>query len=575
MRRWAFHICILLIAIATRGQDCPDLLNPLAGSNNVPVDTSISWEEVIGVTGYIISLGTTPGGTEIINEQAVGSDTSYTPPLGLPESTQVYVTLTLFIFNQDNVVCNSISFTTENVTTVPECTTMLIPVNGEINVNVGTFISWAYASRAIGYRISLGTSAGAGDIVNNQDVGNVLSFDPPSNLPPATEIFVTIFPYNENGDAVNCPSESFTTGALGEPPGCTSLITPSNGQVNVALNTIIEWIPVASATGYIVSVGSSPFINDVLDMVIFTTTVINVINFEPNKTYFVRIIPFNEAGQAQGCIQESFSTILGCGPFFDPVTGALITFYPDITMPDEIGICENDIPTRIEAPDIADGYRWYKLSANQPEILISDENYVLLSEPGQYRYEAYNVLTQEGFKLECPADKLFTAILSGLPSIDRIRIEEDGMFFNISIEVRGLGDYEYSLNSTNAWMDSNNYSGLTPGDYILYVRDKNGCGIVERSFRLAFPPPGFPPYFSPNGDGIKDYWQYIPPEKNPLPLTTVYIYDRYGKILSYFSADGPGWDGLFDGTPMPLGGYWYRALAADGQVYRGYFSLIR
>jgi gliding motility-associated-like protein len=575
MRRWAFYICTFLIAIAARGQQCPDLLNPLAGATNVPVDTSISWEEVIGVTGYIISLGTTPGGIDIINEQTVGSDTTYTPPFGLPESTQIFVTITLFIFNQENVVCNSISFTTENVTVVPECTTMLTPVNGEINVNVGTFISWAYASRAIGYRISLGTSAGAGDIVNNQDVGNILSFDPPFNLPPSTEIFVTIVPYNENGDAVDCISESFTTGALGEPPGCTSIITPSNGQLNVALNTVIEWVPVSNATGYIVNVGSSPFFNDVLDMVVFTTTVINVINFEPNKTYFVQIIPFNDAGQAQNCIQESFSTILGCGPFFDPATGKLITFFPEITMPDEIGICENDIPTRIEAPDIADGYRWYKLPVNEPEILISDENYVLISEPGQYRYEAYNVLIQEGFTLECPVDRVFTAILSGLPSIDRIRIEEDGELFNISVELSGIGDYEFSLNSTNDWRDSDFYSGLTPGDYILYVRDKNGCGIVERSFRLAFPPPGFPPYFSPNGDGIKDYWQYIPPKEDPLLLTFIYIYDRFGKILSYFSPDGPGWDGLYDGTPMPLGGYWYKALTSDGQEYRGHFSLIR
>jgi gliding motility-associated-like protein len=131
------------------------------------------------------------------------------------------------------------------------------------------------------------------------------------------------------------------------------------------------------------------------------------------------------------------------------------------------------------------------------------------------------------------------------------------------------------LNSENAWTDSNVYTGLTVGDYILYVRDKNGCGIAERSFRLAFPPPGFPPYFSPNGDGINDFWQYIPPRDNPLPLTIIYIYDRYGKILSFFSADGPGWDGLYEGTPMPLGGYWYKALASDGQVYRGYFSLIR
>jgi gliding motility-associated-like protein len=575
MGRWFLHICFLLMAVAIRGQDCPNLIEPLAGANNVPVDTSISWEAVVGVTGYIISLGTTPGGTEIVNEQAVGNDTTFSPPLGLPESTQVYVTLSLFFFNQDDIICESISFTTEDVTTVPDCTILLSPVNGEINVNVGTIISWAYASRAIGYRITIGTSSGSGDIIDDLDVGNVLSFDPPVNLPPETTIYVRVVPYNENGTAVNCPVDSFITGSLGEPPGCTTLITPANGQINVPLNTIIEWAPVPNATGYIVNVGSSPFVNDVLDMVIFTTTVINVINFEPNKTYFVRIIPFNEAGPAQGCVQESFSTILGCGPFFDPVTGELTTFYPEITLPDEIGICEDDIPTRIDAPDEADGYRWYRIPDGQPEILISDESYVNLSEAGNYRYEAYNILTQDGFELECAADKLFTAVLSALASIDLIRIEEDGELFNIIIEVSGIGDYEFSLNTTSAWTDSNAFTGLPPGDYTIYVRDKNGCGIAERQFKLAFPPPGFPPYFSPNGDGIKDLWQYIPPKEDPLPLTVIYVYDRFGKVLSFFDADGPGWDGLYNSTPMPLGGYWYKAVATDGQVYRGYFTLIR
>ena len=575
MSRWLLHIFLLTGILAGHGQDCPNLIEPLAGATNVPVDTSISWQPVVGVTGYIISLGTTPGGTEIVNEQAVGNDTTFVPPLGLPEATQVYVTLTLFFFNQDDIVCNSISFTTEDVTTIPDCTALLSPVNGEINVTVGTLITWAYASRAIGYTISIETSPGLGDIINNQDVGNVLVFDPPANLPPETEIYVQIIPYNENGTATNCPLESFITGSLGEPPGCTVLITPANGQINVALNTIIEWVPVAGATGYIVSVGSSPFDNDVLDMVIFNTTVINVINFEPNKTYFVRIVPFNEAGPAQGCIQESFSTILGCGPFFDPVTGELTTFYPEITLADEIGICADNIPTRIDAPDEADGYRWYRIPENQPEILLSDESYVYLSEAGKYRYEAYNLLTQDGFELECANDKIFLAVLSSMATIDFIRIEEDGDFFNITIEISGIGDYEFSLNTTNNWSDSKVYNNLPEGDYTIYVRDKNGCGVVERQFKLAFPAPGFPPYFSPNGDGIKDLWQYIPPKKDPLLLTTIYVYDRFGKILSNFSADGPGWDGLYNSTPMPLGGYWYKAIAKDGQVYRGYFTLIR
>ncbi len=575
MRSCVLIACLIFVMTAGRGQECPALINPVPGSINVPVNTSISWQEVVGVTGYIISLGTTPEGTDIVNEQPVGSETTFTPPMGLPESTEIFVTITLFFINQNSIVCSSVSFTTEDVTDVPGCTMIIQPVNGETNVNITSNISWTYATFAIGYRISLGTAPGSGDILTEQDVGNELSFDPPSNLPPLTQIFVTLTPYNENGDASGCPSESFTTGDLGEPPACTVLIRPADGSTNVPLDTTLEWIPVPEATGYIVSVGSSPFVNDVLDMAIFTNPMINVINFEPNKTYFVKIIPFNEAGQAQGCGQQSFSTILGCGPFYDPLTGNLIVINPEITFPDEIAYCQDAIVTRIEATDPADGYRWYRIVPGGTEILLSEENYLELSEPGQYRYEAYIELTQDGFVVECSSDKEFTTVLSSRPTIEMIRKEIDGDFFNLRIITSGLGDYEYSLNSTTDWQMSSRYRGLSEGNYTVYVRDTTGCGIVEQSFRLALPAPGFPPYFSPNGDGINDTWNYIPPKSNPIPLTYIYIYDRYGKILATINANANGWDGLYEGTPMPLGGYWYRAVDVNGLEYNGHFSLIR
>lgn len=576
MRQWALHICFLFLAFISFGQQCPDLLDPIPNSTEVPVDNAISWSEVIGVTGYIISIGTSSGGGEIVNEQAVGNDTTFYPPLGLPESTQIFVTITLFFFDQPNIVCPSQSFRTAEVTTIPECTNLISPVDGEENVNVGTLLNWGYAPRALGYRITIETNPGTGDIINNLDVGNNLLFNPPGNLPFETRIYISIEPYNENGFASNCAMESFTTAAPGKPPGCTNLITPENGELNVELSPFIEWVSVPNALGYIVNIGSSPFINDVLDEAVFTTNSTFVINFEANKTYYVRVIPFNDAGQAQNCPQESFSTILGCGPFYDEDTGELIYLGPEITLPDEVGICEGDIPTRIDAPDLADGYRWFKIPPNAPEVEISDQSYVELSETGRYRYEAYNILNQDGVIIECANDKEFTAILSSIATIDFIAKEQIGDLFFVMVEVSGIGDYEFALNAIEGpYSDDSTISGLLPGNYTLYVRDKGGCGIAAEEFRLAYPPTGFPTYFSPNGDGIRDFWQYVPPEVDALPLTTISIYDRFGKILAQFKADGEGWDGRYNGTPMPLGGYWYRALTSDNRVFKGHFSLIR
>ncbi len=576
MRYWILFFSCLLLPLAGLGQDCPSITEPTPFQPNVRVDTPITWEEVTGILGYLISIGTTSGGGEIVNEQNVGSDTTFIPPLGLPESTTIYVTIKLFFFDQSNIECTSQQFTTEDVTTVPDCTLLTDPEDGETDVNVGVNLNWKYASKATGYRLTVGTSSGSGDIVDNLDVGNTLSFDPPNDFPPGTEIFVRIVPYNENGNAIGCDEESFTTGELGEPPSCTMLDYPMNEQTGVELSPVITWDAVDEATGYIVNLGRSRFVNDVLDEAVFFTNSTLVIDFEPNTTYFITIYPFNEAGRAQDCVQEWFSTILGCGPFIDPNTGELVTLNPEINFPDQVGICENDLPTTITSRDTADGFRWYQIQPNGDELLISEERSVDLFETGPYRYEAYNIINQDGVIIECPTDKEFTVVSSSIATIDNIIIDEFADLFEVTVIVSGSGDYEFSLNDRDApYRDDNTFSGLGEGDYVIYVRDKNGCGIAERPFVLAYPPTGFPTYFSPNDDGINDYWNYVPPREDPLELTKVFVYDRFGKLLAQFTADSIGWDGRFAGEMMPSSGYWYRAIDADNKVYSGYFTLVR
>ena len=34
-------------------------------------------------------------------------------------------------------------------------------------------------------------------------------------------------------------------------------------------------------------------------------------------------------------------------------------------------------------------------------------------------------------------------------------------------------------------------------------------------------------------------------------MSTIYIFDRYGKLLKQLSPLGQGWDGTFNGKPLP------------------------
>ncbi|MEZ4841082.1 MAG: hypothetical protein R2821_06095 [Flavobacteriaceae bacterium] len=161
-----------------------------------------------------ISVGTSSGGTDIVNNTDLGNVTTYDFTSDLPENTTIYVSITPYNSVGDATGCSEDSFTTETIATVPSCTTLSSPSNGATNVSVSTSLSWNSISNADGYRISVGTSSGGTDIVNNTDLGNVTTYDFTSDLPENTTIYVSITPYNSVGDATGCSEDSFTTKQL-------------------------------------------------------------------------------------------------------------------------------------------------------------------------------------------------------------------------------------------------------------------------------------------------------------------------------------------------------------------------
>lgn len=583
MKRSVLFSLVLLWTYISLAQTCPNpvLSSPLDGATNVPVDATISWNSVIGVTGYIISIGTTPGGVDIINTLNVGSATSFTPPTGLPQLTQIFVTISLFYFDtgigEIILPCTSESFVTEDVTTPPPCTSLNNPINGATNVNIATNIAWGFSPTATGYRLTMGTAPGLGDLVNNQDLGNQLFYDPPTDLPTLTTIYVQVTPYNENVSLVTCPEELFVTGDVATIPGCTSLTSPLDGSINVPLTPFLEWTAVPGATGYRVILGSTPFIADVLDNVVFTTNSTFVINFEPNKTYFITIIPFNDAGEAIGCTQESFSTVLGCGPYFDIATGELITLNPVIDFPEIISFCDDQLPYTTTATDVAEGYRWFRIDATGNEILISETAEVVLENPGEYRYEAYNTVVQSGFMIECPTEQLFSLVVSAPATITGVNLSEQATGTRITIEVEGPGDYEYALGSIDGpYQESNVFDVPAEFEYRIYARDKFGCGITEEIVKQDLTLNGFPKFFTPNGDGINDYWQFVPPPSlSQNPLEVIFIFDRFGNLLAQIDPVSRGWDGNINGAPLPSSDYWFRARSINNGEVHGHFALKR
>lgn len=237
---------------------------------------------------------------------------------------------------------------------------------------------------------------------------------------------------------------------------------------------------------------------------------------------------------------------------FSIATFELVIYeYPRLTSIEDLYEMCNGEAITVNVSEVYDSYLWSDGSTN-PSLLIT--------EPGEYTI----TVTQNN----CSTTKTFTAVASEKATIADIIIKDFSLSDNsIEIIVDGNGDYEYSIGGL--YQDSNVFLGVDSGLYIVYVRDKNGCGVVTQPIQVL----AYPLYFTPNQDGINDYWhvKYAYYE----PKMEVFIFDRYGKLITSFRGQDLGWDGTFNGNLLPATDYWFKIKREDGREHKGHFSLVR
>lgn len=125
----------------------------------------------------------------------------------------------------------------------------------------------------------------------------------------------------------------------------------------------------------------------------------------------------------------------------------------------------------------------------------------------------------------------------------------------------------------------NSITVTNPGHY--WVRVSNGNCVttdsiwIKRDCYL-----NIPNSFSPNGDGLNDY--FLPREllSSGLKSFKMDIYNRWGEnIFSTTSIDGRGWDGRYNGVPQPMGVFVYMIEAEFNngvkKNYTGNVTLVR
>ena len=206
-------------------------------------------------------------------------------------------------------------------------------------------------------------------------------------------------------------------------------------------------------------------------------------------------------------------------------------------------------------------YEWYKDGV----VIPTATSYTLnVNTEGIYTVK---VINSSG----CFRIRTITVIASDAAHFEMPTIMDLSENNTVIINVTGLGNYVFSLDYPNAYQTINIFTDVAPGVHTVYVKDLDGCGTTSQIINVI----GIPKFFTPNADGFNDTWNVLGLTTTKNYNTSIYIFDRYGKLLKELSPISKGWDGTFNGQPLPSDDYWYTIYFEDGRTAKGHFTLKR
>jgi gliding motility-associated-like protein len=220
---------------------------------------------------------------------------------------------------------------------------------------------------------------------------------------------------------------------------------------------------------------------------------------------------------------------------------------PVLELPEKIEFCKGKTVTL----DAGNGFASYLWSTGATTQTIT------VSAAGNYSVTISN-------NFGCQSSDQVQVSYIVLPEITGVTVNNG----SATVALSAPGNFEYSLDNFT-WQSSNIFTNLNIGEYIVYVRTKEGCFIGQKPFSIF----NIPNAITPNGDGYNDQWKIAGLEN--YPGTEVNVYDRRGlSVFKEIILKKPlEWDGKLNGSPIPTGNYWYTIKVSDGRVYTGWLMV--
>lgn len=233
-------------------------------------------------------------------------------------------------------------------------------------------------------------------------------------------------------------------------------------------------------------------------------------------------------------------------------------------------ICDSTMQSTVvlDGGEVNEIWQW----RDENDVILSTSRYFELAQAGNYSLKVYRTEND----LQCSASKGFKVVEAKTAFVNNI-LADDGQIF---ISVTGESIYEFSLDGINYFGEGYSYmfDNVLPGIHNVFIKDVYNCEkIIIVKIHLI----KIPQFFTPNGDGVNDFWRIFELTDEFYSRADIQIFDRYGKSIynMNLSQNYNGWDGTFQNQKLPATDYWYRIVLIDSSqkeiIKSGHFSLKR
>jgi gliding motility-associated-like protein len=347
----------------------------------------------------------------------------------------------------------------------------------------------------------------------------------------------TIYVYAQIGNRLNCSAEASFLVTISETPSLPSF-SNINRCGNYVLPALTEgnYYSGSNGTGTLLTAGTS--ITSTQTIFVFAAAPDNINCFD-EKSFVVTIVPLNEFPFEPGtiCVDLTTGDLISPHTFSTGLNATTFTieWFLNGTL---VGVGPTYTATQ-------DGTYTVEFTKNTPNTGTN------------CGYNTTTVIVEK------------SSIAAGFLTVI------DDFYESVDITVTitgGFGDYVFQLDDGPV-QGSPVFSNVDSGDHIVSIIDTKGdCGILQLNANVL----KYPKFFTPNNDSYNDTWNIV--DLANQQEAVIFIYDRYGKLIKQISPSGFGWDGTYNGQPLPSTDYWFevRYTKEDkANIFKSHFSLKR